>query len=264
MKSRGREEESAAEFLARELVEAILERGRAVFDEYSSLKRFMRENFGCCTYFVGEVVVCRKISKFKEELRMEFPDGRTPFMFAGVAFEKGLPLSLPCLRKGKFALRKVRDFVLAGKSDFVLKKNGVAIPVEVKLSLTKTLPKDSYYLQTALYAFLYDAPSALLFYVSSKFRIIEIKNVLTEDDVETLIDIWRNHSPLFPEECRQCMLHRIGLCRPESLLSEDAISARKPLYVIVQKIKREARELNVCDFAEDYIAKKMLERLSKA
>lgn len=105
---------------------------------------------------------------------------------------------------------------LTGKPDYLVKKNGLTIPVEVKSMWAPPSPYDSHRLQLGAYCLLVDRsmgkrpPYGLLRYRNRTFKIPftssfeeEVVEILDEiRDHKDMVDVCRSHN--HPNRCARC------------------------------------------------------------
>ena len=202
-----------AEKLARELYRYLLRRSAVVFSDYMDMKSVFGR-FNVPVVFVGEIVSCRKAIIGKISGGYKFRSPQVDHLFVGVCVEKGVLELCDCLSKGKFKLKVVKDkFVLAGRPDAEFEVDGRVVPVEIKSSVSRSRCSRQHLLQAALYAYLYDSEFALLLFIGRRVKVYQVGNVLSDDDVLSLYDVWRSVYPMFRSECVNCYFRLSGKCR---------------------------------------------------
>jgi len=228
--------EEPAREIARRIVASMLDKTREVFSKYMTMKKRLKEEFGLEAIAVGELVECRKLLSIRLS-QLNRADPNLQVLFHGTVVEKGIREVLE-LKKGDLCFRRVGNYVLFGSADAMLDLGDTSVPVEIKTSLSFTLPRYSHFIQCSLYAFLYDAPFGILIFISRKFRIYVVPRI-DEDAVSRLINLWNSISPLFIEECTYCPLKRSGLCSG----GDKDYSKRSWLYSLALSLRRASAEI---------------------
>ncbi len=246
--------ESPARLLARLVVESMLDKSRNVYGKYVLMKDVLQREFGLEAVGVGEIVECRRLIRARATGELE-ADQNITMLFHGTVVEKGIREELN-LRKGDLAFRRVGNYLLFGSSDALLNIGDMQLPVEIKSSMSFTLPRDSHFLQCSLYAFLYRVPYGILMFLSRKFRIYVVPAV-DEQTVTRLLSMWKELCPLFVEECKHCPLRKLGRCSG----GDRDLNKRSWLYNLTLSLRRASAEVIIDrDFVRDVTQEVFRER----